>query len=97
MKYKGTDYATAFALMKRRKEEVIEDLRKHENALGGVSDRAEVELLDIVLSALRKRLPAKPTGAEGYFGKCQQCKTRFDRQYKYCPGCGQKVEWGSTK
>ena len=98
MKYKGMDYAKAFATMKSRKEEAIANLRKSESAIGSVADGwDDIELLDIAMSALRKRLPAKPIKAEGFLGKCQQCKMVFEKFYKHCPGCGQKIEWGDKR
>ena len=95
MTYKGNDYATAFNVLKRSKKELVDEVRKREIAMGGLADRDVVELLDIAISALRKRLPAKPAKAEGFLGKCQQCKMVFEKFYNYCPGCGQKSEWGT--
>lgn len=53
--------------------------------------------------ALEKQIPKKPVGTEAAFPynifaaqKCANCGNPIigNKIYKYCPECGQKIDWG---
>lgn len=63
------------------------------------------------IEALKKQIPEKPEvlvndhdvrvgavvfckGAKTY--KCSKCKMFMSKTHKYCPTCGQRVEWSET-
>lgn len=64
------------------------------------------EALDIVIEALEKQLPKKPTyEGDGYAPDgtfiwdewlCPNCGSRYEvdyDDYSYCPNCGQRLDW----
>ena len=34
---------------------------------------------------------------DGYNPMCPACQAIPEREYKFCPKCGQKLNWGTTK
>lgn len=58
---------------------------------------------DLGAKALEKQIPKKPVRAEAAFPynifttqKCANCGNPIigNKIYKYCPECGQKIDWG---
>ena len=47
--------------------------------------------LDIAIEAIRKREPVKPW-KPGYV-YCGKCENRLPERARYCPWCGQAVQW----
>lgn len=52
-----------------------------------------------IIEALRLQEPLEPTRYElggGLYYKCHwlKCNTDINRFMNYCPGCGQKIDWG---
>ena len=71
---------------------------------GGICDKTD-ELKTTILSALEKQMPEAPvnkeeydgssnlTFVEKYRGKCPRCDARIGSNSKYCPDCGQRIDW----
>lgn len=57
-----------------------------------------IEALELAVVALRKQEPMKPE-VDGEFGLCKRCGYIFNSELiseycvKYCPYCGQKLDW----
>ena len=58
----------------------------------------EAEALTIAIEAMKKQEPMKPK-VDGEFGLCKRCGYVFNSELiseycvKYCPNCGQKLDW----
>ncbi len=56
------------------------------------------EALELAVEALRKQEPMRPE-VDGEFGLCKMCGYVFNSELiseycvKYCPNCGQKIDW----
>ena len=87
----------ALEYFKRRKEQT------------GLSDRVQ-QAEDLAIKALEKQIPKKPDfEGDGYDDNgniiydtwiCPCCKERYEvyyDNYKYCPVCGQALDWGEEE
>ena len=50
-----------------------------------------VESLPTLLKVVDKEKPMGPWVGDGFF--CGRCEYPLDVEYKYCPECGQKINW----
>lgn len=54
-----------------------------------------------VMSTLKKDVPKKPFMTYSKEGKsvgiCSNCGNEIYTSYKYCPECGQKIDWGKVE
>lgn len=88
------DITKALKNMEAQKEIAVAKTRKFESAFGAVSPyREDVEAFDVALSAMRKRVPIKPSKAEGFEGMCVICKYVLAERSRCCPNCGQRINW----
>lgn len=52
-----------------------------------------VEVLDNALEAMEKQIPKKPiVGTQGFL-KCADCHSVIRITDRYCPKCGQAIDW----
>lgn len=90
------DITKALNNIKAQKEIAVAKTRKFESAFGAISPyRDDVDAFDVALSAMRKRVPTKPSKAEGFEGMCPVCKNVMAERYRCCPSCGQRINWGN--
>lgn len=67
--------------------------------LGSESDFSD-EALDMSISALEKQEPQRPKvkGLLFYsyhmYGSCPCCKGQVEEDWRFCPWCGQALNWG---
>lgn len=67
-----------------------------------------IEAHELAIDALQKQIPQKPNiEGDGYDDKgnliydtwiCPNCEKRYETEYddyKFCPECGQKIDWNS--
>lgn len=58
---------------------------------------------DLAIDALEKQIPKKIVKGKDLFWEYQcpntNCDTQFTRHasYKFCPGCGQAIDWSAYK
>lgn len=77
-------------------EEAIEIL-KHEHDYAQLLSYVN-EALKMSISALEKQIPKKPDLDGGVY--CQCCLHEFKSHYdetRYCPNCGQSIDWSDTE
>lgn len=61
------------------------------------------EAVDVAIEALAKQIPKKIVKGKDLFWEYQcpntNCDTQFTRHasYKFCPGCGQAIDWSEYK
>ena len=58
--------------------------------------------LDTIYQALKRNEPMKPrtkTYTNGFFKlrACSVCDTTIEKEFVYCPCCGQKLDWSDDK
>ena len=58
--------------------------------------------LDIIEQALKRNEPMKPqtkTYTNGFFMRraCSVCDTTIQKEFVYCPYCGQKLDWSDEE
>jgi len=76
-------------------EEALKEIEKQIADVGYVYD----DFLDICKEALEKQIPKKINSDNGFGGRCPICgyyivKSIFSSKgHKYCPECGQKLDW----
>lgn len=59
----------------------------------GESDAAEVEIdFNRAIEALEKQIPTKVL-SDALIDKCCSCMETLTHQSKYCPWCGQRLDW----
>ncbi len=86
-------------------EKVIENVRGAFDAWEwecGIGDdwSEEHEARDIAISALEKQIPKSPRvrGLLFYsyhmYGNCPCCKGQVEESWRFCPWCGQALNWG---
>lgn len=57
------------------------------------------EMLKIAIKTLEKQIPKKPYDIASYYytgeknGTCSICRGHVQGSEKYCPYCGQKLDW----
>lgn len=74
-------------------EYALEKLKTH------VAWEVDMEALKVAKEALEKRIPKKINSDNGFGGRCPVCgyyivKSIFSSKgHKYCPECGQKLDW----
>lgn len=75
-------------------KEAISILRHLRNLL---TTRAfEEDALDITIQSIEKQVPKKPTDRCMY-KECPACGEVEIEFCKYCPSCGQKLDWGNKE
>ena len=91
--------SVVMAKINKLRESALEQARRFESRFGGVSSyREDIDLYDAIISALRKRVPAKPHNATGHVGRCPTCRYPFDEAgVRYCVRCGQRIDWGDDE
>lgn len=59
-----------------------------------------IQALDVARDALEKQIPKKPRKTVDWW-MCPKCHDSFgttkayiDEVHKYCPTCGQRIDWG---
>lgn len=52
------------------------------------------EELDVAITALRKQVPQKPVFSKRKQIQCINGHNQPIQKYKYCPMCGQLMDWG---
>ena len=76
-------------------EEALKEIKKQIADAGYVYD----DFLDICKEALEKQIPKKINNADGFGGRCPVCGYYIakiiysSKGYKYCPECGQALDW----
>lgn len=84
--------------------EVLESLKEAESI-----DLETVKALDEAIASVRQLTPVPPILMSGAYWRCPACKrqlrhnnTKYTREqwyphdrlaYKWCPGCGQAIDW----
>lgn len=60
--------------------------------------RYDVELYELAISALEKQIPKNPDLDDGVYCPCclHEFKSHYD-ETRYCPNCGQALDWSDTK
>lgn len=62
-----------------------------------------LEAIDLVIGASEKQIPKKPCDIASYYytgeknGTCSICRGHVQGSEKYCPYCGQKIDWEGIK
>ena len=72
---------------------------------GSIIPQKRAEALDVAIKALEKQIPKKPTMRhlkhyDSYTdGWCPNCEAYVneDSGNKYCPNCGQKLDWSDRE
>lgn len=84
-------------------EEALKELSYDSTAYGG---KCTSEVRKVAVKAMKKQIPMKPVGTEMIFPynifaaqKCANCGNPIigNKIYKYCPECGQKIDWGGEQ
>lgn len=81
--------------------DVIKPILLKENYEGlGEDDVKELQMhLDMAVDGLKKKKPRKvkeikvPKEWGGLLIRCDVCTTDLIEKYKYCPNCGQRLDW----
>ena len=85
-------------------EKVIETLKDMKGVFGNRGhEQYSLLALDLAISALEKQIPKRPiyheeTEEDYEYHECPNCEDIFDAsttllKYKYCPECGQLLDW----
>ena len=53
----------------------------------------EEDVLVVLLEAIKKQIPYKPTRYKYYVGQCKCGAVFLDKSTNYCGNCGQKLTW----
>ena len=85
-------------------EELVKKL-KDEAAESDLFDEKEEEWFSMIIDALEKQIPKKPTMTRGKYGhtECACCGWVVEsfcgdlEQYPFCPNCGQAIDWEVSK
>lgn len=78
--------------------EAIENIEYARSWMGCESDFSE-EALDMAIFALEKQEPQRPKvkGLLFYsyhmYGNCPCCKGQVEEGWRFCPWCGQAIDW----
>lgn len=86
---------------RNRAKNVLNDLRPGASARNLVYE--DIEAFDMAIEALERQIPKKPTleysdnVSKKVFGGVCECSTTLSMNYKYCPRCGQKIEWSEVE
>lgn len=58
----------------------------------------ECNAMELAISALEKQIPKKPDLDDGVYCPCclHEFKSHYD-ETRYCPNCGQAIDWGDSK
>ena len=72
--------------------------------------RMSAEAMNLAIEALEKQIPKKPTRTNGglsiakkdFYTKCQLCNHNIpgvvrDARMRFCPFCGQKIDWSDDE
>lgn len=51
-----------------------------------------ISAVDLAVEALEKQIPTK-VSSSGLTDKCGSCMESLTHQSKYCPWCGQRLDW----
>lgn len=52
--------------------------------------KEQKEAYKMAIKALHKQIPEKTKYGDGY---CPCCELELEEEWKYCPNCGQKIDW----
>ena len=66
-----------------------------QNAIRHIKTSVDIDpwAMDIAVEAMKKQIPKKPTLHEGWL-YCSVCKKDILMEaYKFCPDCGQRIDW----
>lgn len=84
------------------KKTCFDEMLKTETTADKLKTRAD-EALKMAIEALEKQIPKKPSdtltisGVSRYkSGNCK-CGTAILQIYKYCPSCGQAIDWSEEE
>ena len=78
-------------------EYAIDELKVSQFIAKGIDDNISEEALSLAIVALKKQIPKKVIERIGEMASCAACgSTVFDIE-KYCPHCGQAIDWGDSK
>ena len=72
-------------------KEEIKDCKKNSRTYGVIP----INILDFYIEALENQIPQKTNNNDGLGSYCPICNfyiTDFD-EYKFCPECGQAIDW----
>ena len=90
-----------FEEAKSQLEELIQDRKSF--ICGGDDEiyKADIEALKTAISALNKQIPRKPIEKSPWVYHCPRCDSRtiedaFIKKFKFCPDCGQALDWSDT-
>ncbi len=89
-------YAMAIRILD--KKTCFDEMLKTETTADKLKTRAD-EALKMAIEALEKQIPKKPSGTltisgiSRYKSGVCKCGTAIAMVYKYCPNCGQAIDW----
>lgn len=63
--------------------------------------RKDIEALKKAVEVLEKQIPKKPIEKSPWVYHCPRCDSRtiedaFIKKFKFCPDCGQALDWSDT-
>lgn len=65
----------------------------------GKADEEQEQAIATAIKALEKQIPKKPSDIASYYytreknGTCSICGGHVQGREKFCPNCGQKIDW----
>ena len=72
-------------------EDALKDIRENGIALGA-GDFVSVDALKVACVAIERQIPKKPEGIAWLY--CPVCgRDALMDQFKFCPDCGQAIDW----
>lgn len=81
-------------------EEAIKELKERYLGMSAYADREQFQkanqALDMAIKSLEKQIPRKPIINNRKI-QCINGHNQPTQHYKYCPMCGQLMDWSDTK
>lgn len=93
-----------------KKQEAVQAMKFYKEKLYNGIFKDKIQAFDVAINAIEKRIPKAPDlEADGYdekgelvydTGYCPECRHVFEVYYdspKYCPDCGQALDWSDVE